>query len=231
MQDIGDEPEVGLVIASRAEWAGGTATMARELAEAALEGVRLVGNDEWTGPALAAPGLVGVLAGDPQRAVEAFDAIADSGEAAMPLRPGGDPVARGLRRGAGRRRPAGRRGRADRGHPRAGRHPRPRGRPGRAGAVRGAADRQAGRPGGGARPAGEDDRDARATTSTRWTSPAASSPAAGSPGRPAAVRSRGRRSWTRSSSSSRTAHPPGARWPRPSSRGSTYRAVAGSRPS
>ncbi len=87
LQDLGDEPEVGLVIASRAEWAGGTATMARELAEAAVEGVRLVGNDEWTGPALASLGLVGVLIGDPQRAVEAFDAIADSVEAAMPFDP------------------------------------------------------------------------------------------------------------------------------------------------
>jgi DNA-binding CsgD family transcriptional regulator len=87
MQDLGDEPEVGLVVACRAEWAGGTATMARELAEAALEGVRLVGNDEWTGPALANLGLVGVLTGDPQRAVEAFDAIADSVEAAMPFDP------------------------------------------------------------------------------------------------------------------------------------------------
>ncbi|WP_112246387.1 helix-turn-helix transcriptional regulator [Kribbella monticola] len=87
MQDIGDEPEVGLVIACRAEWAGGTATMARELAEAALEGVRVVGNDEWIGPALAGMGQVGVLAGDPQRAVEAFDAIADCGEGAMPYDP------------------------------------------------------------------------------------------------------------------------------------------------
>ncbi|GAA1557457.1 LuxR family transcriptional regulator [Kribbella sancticallisti] len=87
MQDLGDEPEVGLVVACRAEWAGGTATMARELAEAALEGVRLVGNDEWNGPALASLGLVGVLTGDPQRAVEAFDAIADSVEAAMPFDP------------------------------------------------------------------------------------------------------------------------------------------------
>ena len=87
MQDIGDEPEVGLVVACRAEWAGGTATMARELAEAAVEGVRLVGNDEWTGPALAGLGTVGVLTGDPQRAVEAFDAIGDSVEAAMPYDP------------------------------------------------------------------------------------------------------------------------------------------------
>jgi DNA-binding CsgD family transcriptional regulator len=87
MQDLGDEPEVGMVIASRAEWAGGTATMARELADAALEGVKLIGNDEWTGPALAAVGLVGVLTGDPQRAVEAFDAIAESVEAAMPYDP------------------------------------------------------------------------------------------------------------------------------------------------
>ncbi|ADB30433.1 transcriptional regulator, LuxR family [Kribbella flavida DSM 17836] len=87
MQDLGDEPEVGLVIAARAEWAGGTATTARELAEAALEAVRVIGNDEWTGPALASVGLVGVLTGDPQRAVEAFDAIADSGEAAMPYDP------------------------------------------------------------------------------------------------------------------------------------------------
>ena len=37
MQDLGDEPEVGMVIAARAEWAGGTATMAREMAEASLE--------------------------------------------------------------------------------------------------------------------------------------------------------------------------------------------------
>lgn len=87
MQDLGDEPEVGMVIASRAEWAGGSATMARELAEGALEGVKLIGNDEWTGPALAAVGLVGVLTGDPQRAVEAFDAIAESVEAAMPYDP------------------------------------------------------------------------------------------------------------------------------------------------
>ncbi|MFC5264471.1 AAA family ATPase [Kribbella qitaiheensis] len=87
MQDLGDEPEVGMVIASRAEWAGGSATLARELAEAALEGVKLIGNDEWTGPALAAVGLVGVLTGDPQRAVEAFDAIAESVEAAMPYDP------------------------------------------------------------------------------------------------------------------------------------------------
>ena len=56
MQDIGEEPEVGLIIACRAEWAGGTAAMARQLAEAALEGVRLVGNDEWTGPGLAGGG-------------------------------------------------------------------------------------------------------------------------------------------------------------------------------
>ncbi len=87
MQDIGEEAEVGLIVASRAEWAGGTAAMARQLADAALEGVRLVGNEEWTGPALAVQGLVGVLTGDPQRAVEAFDAIADSGEAAMPFDP------------------------------------------------------------------------------------------------------------------------------------------------
>jgi DNA-binding CsgD family transcriptional regulator len=87
MQDLGDEPEVGMVIASRAEWVGGTAAAARTLAEAALEAVRAVGNDEWTGPALASVGLVGVLTGDPQRAVEAFDAIADSGEAAMPFDP------------------------------------------------------------------------------------------------------------------------------------------------
>ncbi|HEY3477345.1 MAG TPA: LuxR C-terminal-related transcriptional regulator, partial [Streptomyces sp.] len=87
MQDIGDESEVGLVIASRAEWAGGTAAIARQLAEAALDGVHLVGNDEWTGPALAAIGMIGVLTGDPQRAVEAFDAIAASGEAAMPFDP------------------------------------------------------------------------------------------------------------------------------------------------
>ncbi|GAA1150436.1 LuxR family transcriptional regulator [Kribbella jejuensis] len=87
MQDIGDESEVGLVVASRAEWVGGSAAMARQFAEAALEGVRLVGNDEWTGPALAAIGMIGVLTGDPQRAVEAFDAIAESGEAAMPFDP------------------------------------------------------------------------------------------------------------------------------------------------
>lgn len=87
MQDLGDEPEVGLVVACRAEWAGGTATMARELAEAALEGCRLVGNEEWTGPALTGVGIIGVLMGDPQRAVEAFDAIAESGEAAMPYDP------------------------------------------------------------------------------------------------------------------------------------------------
>ncbi len=87
MQDLGDEPEVGLVVACRAEWAGGTATMARELAEAALEGCRLVGNEEWTGPALTGVGMIGVLTGDPQRAVEAFDAIAESGEAAMPYDP------------------------------------------------------------------------------------------------------------------------------------------------
>jgi hypothetical protein len=71
LQDIGDEPEVGLIIASRAECAGGTVTMARELAEAALEGARVVGNDEWIGPALASLGQAAVLAGDPQRAVEA----------------------------------------------------------------------------------------------------------------------------------------------------------------
>ncbi|MFF0344971.1 AAA family ATPase [Kribbella sp. NPDC004875] len=87
MQDIGDEPEVGLIVASRAEWAGGTAAAGRQLAEAALERVRLVGNDEWTGPALASLGQIGVLTGDPQRAVEAFDAIAESGEAAMPYDP------------------------------------------------------------------------------------------------------------------------------------------------
>ncbi|WP_020392487.1 helix-turn-helix transcriptional regulator [Kribbella catacumbae] len=87
MQDLGDEPEVGLVVACRAEWAGGTATMGRELAEAALEGCRLVGNEEWTGPALTGVGMIGVLTGDPQRAVEAFDAIAESGEAAMPYDP------------------------------------------------------------------------------------------------------------------------------------------------
>ncbi|HZX07406.1 helix-turn-helix transcriptional regulator [Kribbella sp.] len=87
MQDIGDESEVGLVIASRAEWAGGTAAPARQLAEAALAEVRLVGNDEWTGPALAVNGMIGVLTGDPQRAVEAFDAIAESGDTAMPFDP------------------------------------------------------------------------------------------------------------------------------------------------
>ncbi|WBQ04165.1 helix-turn-helix transcriptional regulator [Kribbella sp. CA-293567] len=87
MQDLGDEPEVGMVVACRAEWAGGTATMARELAEAALEGCRLVGNEEWTGPALSGVGVICVLTGDPQRAVEAFDAIAESGEAAMPYDP------------------------------------------------------------------------------------------------------------------------------------------------
>ncbi|MDX6258434.1 MAG: hypothetical protein QOH84_122, partial [Kribbellaceae bacterium] len=87
MQDLGDEPEVGLVVACRAEWAGGTATMARELADAALEGCKLVGNEEWTGPALMGVGIIGVLMGDPQRAVEAFDAIAESGEAAMPYDP------------------------------------------------------------------------------------------------------------------------------------------------
>jgi DNA-binding CsgD family transcriptional regulator len=87
MQDLGDEPEVGLVVACRAEWAGGTATMAREMAEAALEGCRLVGNEEWTGPALTGVGIIGVLTGDPQRAVEAFDAVAESGEAAMPYDP------------------------------------------------------------------------------------------------------------------------------------------------
>ncbi|MEV4263177.1 AAA family ATPase [Kribbella sp. NPDC049584] len=87
MQDIGDEAEVGMVIASRAEWVGGSAAMGRQLAEAALEGVRLVGNDEWTGPALASIGLMAVLTGDPQRAVESFDAIAASGEAAMPYDP------------------------------------------------------------------------------------------------------------------------------------------------
>lgn len=87
MQDLGDEPEVGLVVACRAEWAGGTAAMARQLAEAALEGCRLVGNEEWTGPALSGVGIIGVLTGDPQRAVEAFDAIAESGEAAMPFDP------------------------------------------------------------------------------------------------------------------------------------------------
>ncbi|GAA1600315.1 LuxR family transcriptional regulator [Kribbella hippodromi] len=87
MQDIGDEPEVGQVVAARAEWAGGTAAIGRQLAEAALDGVRQAGNDEWTGPALASLGLIGVLTGDPQRAVEAFDAIAASGEAAMPYDP------------------------------------------------------------------------------------------------------------------------------------------------
>jgi len=87
MQDIGDEAEVGMIVASRAEWVGGSAAMGRQLAEAALEGVRLVGNDEWTGPALASLGLIGVLTGDPQRAVESFDAIATSGEAAMPYDP------------------------------------------------------------------------------------------------------------------------------------------------
>jgi len=87
MRDIGDEAEVGLIIASRAEWAGGTAAMGRELADAALDEVRRIGNDEWTGPALASLGMLGVLTGDPQRAVEAFDAIAESGEAAMPWDP------------------------------------------------------------------------------------------------------------------------------------------------
>ncbi|HEY3557778.1 MAG TPA: AAA family ATPase [Kribbella sp.] len=87
MQDIGDETEVGLVVASRAEWAGGSAAMARQLAESALEAARKVKNDEWVGPALAALGMIGVLTGDPQRAVEAFDAIAESGEAAMPFDP------------------------------------------------------------------------------------------------------------------------------------------------
>jgi DNA-binding CsgD family transcriptional regulator len=87
MQDIGDEAEVGMIVASRAEWAGGSAALGRQLAEAALEGVRLVGNDEWTGPALSSLGLIGVLTGDPQRAVEAFDAIAELGEAAMPYDP------------------------------------------------------------------------------------------------------------------------------------------------
>jgi DNA-binding CsgD family transcriptional regulator/DNA polymerase III delta prime subunit len=87
MQDIGDEPEVGMVVASRAETTGGTATAARELADAALRSVRAVGNEEWTGPALASCGLVGVLIGDPQRAVDAFDAIGELGEAAMPYDP------------------------------------------------------------------------------------------------------------------------------------------------
>lgn len=87
MQDIGDEPEVGMVIAGRAECVGGTAVAARSLAESALDQVRAAHNDEWTGPALASCGQVGVLIGDPHRAVEAFDAIADLGEAAMPHDP------------------------------------------------------------------------------------------------------------------------------------------------
>jgi DNA-binding CsgD family transcriptional regulator len=87
LQDIGDEPEVGMVVASRAECVGGTANAARRLAESALDQVRAVRNEEWTGPALASCGQVGVLVGDPQRAVEAFDAIADLGEAAMPYDP------------------------------------------------------------------------------------------------------------------------------------------------
>lgn len=87
MQDIGDEPEVGMLIASRAECVGGTAAAARELAESALDHVRAVRNEEWTGPALANCGQIGVLIGDPQRAVEAFDAISDLGEAAMPYDP------------------------------------------------------------------------------------------------------------------------------------------------
>lgn len=87
LEDIGEEPEVGMVVASRAEWAGGTSARARELADAAIDRVKTVGNDEWVGPALASLGLVAVLVGDPQRAVEAFDAIAESGEAAMPFDP------------------------------------------------------------------------------------------------------------------------------------------------
>jgi DNA-binding CsgD family transcriptional regulator/DNA polymerase III delta prime subunit len=87
LQDIGDESEVGMVIASRAELAGGTAYAARELADAALESVRAIGNEEWTGPALASSGLIGVLTGDPQRAVDDFDAIGELGEAAMPYDP------------------------------------------------------------------------------------------------------------------------------------------------
>src|SRR3954447_4218320 len=87
MHDIGDEAKVGMIIASRAEWVGGTAAMGRQLAEAALEGVRLTRNDEWTGAALVSLGLIGVLTGDPQRAVESFDAIAELGEAAMPYDP------------------------------------------------------------------------------------------------------------------------------------------------
>jgi DNA-binding CsgD family transcriptional regulator len=87
LQDIGDEPEVGLVIASRAEWAGGTAARARELAEEALGMARAVGNEEWTGPALVSCGLAHALIGDPRRAVEAFDAIGELGEAAMPYDP------------------------------------------------------------------------------------------------------------------------------------------------
>jgi len=87
LQDIGDEPEVGMVVAARAEWAGGTAAAARELAEAALARCRMIPNEEWTGPALASAGLAGLLLGDPQRAVDAFDAIKDVGEASMPFDP------------------------------------------------------------------------------------------------------------------------------------------------
>ena len=87
MRDLRDEPEVAMVVAARAEYAGGSAAAARDLADAALDQCRAIGNEEWTGPALASVGLAALLAGDPQRAAEAFDAIEEVGEASMPYDP------------------------------------------------------------------------------------------------------------------------------------------------
>lgn len=87
MLDIGDEPEVAMVVAARAEWAGGTAVAGRDLAEAALERCHQVHNEEWTGPALASCGMAALLLGDPQRAVAAFGAIGKFRDGAMPFDP------------------------------------------------------------------------------------------------------------------------------------------------
>ena len=75
LTDIGDEPEVGMVVAARSEWVAGSLDAARRHADEAIATCRAAGNHEWTGPALVSQGIAAVLAGDPQRAVEAFDAI------------------------------------------------------------------------------------------------------------------------------------------------------------
>jgi DNA-binding CsgD family transcriptional regulator len=87
LQDIDDEPEVGLVVAAGAECVGGSVTEAVRLAERAVEACRAAREAEWLGPALVVLGRARVLAGDPQHAVDAFDAVDDVGEAAMPYDP------------------------------------------------------------------------------------------------------------------------------------------------